>query len=164
MKIISKVSQGYVFNHWEKVEKISIYNRSDIILPIIAYNNLIWNLCEIEEKDISKIFICSTDDWKTDGLCIPDFKLITAIDNYHKRFFNEGKYANIKQKESIFSKNIHALDTKLILVSSSNTGPYTIIEGCKRSVALGSLNKLTKLQVFVGISKFIKNYVWARYM
>ena len=164
MKIIKQVNQSEVFSHWEKVEKISIANRADIVFPLVAYGDLVWNLAVVEDTDIEKIYICSSDDWKTDGLCVPDFKLTTAIENYQKSNFSEGKYADIKAKEDIFSKNISGLDTKLILVGENQTGPFTLIEGCKRSVALGSLKKLVGLEVYVGSSPAIRNYIWSRYV
>ena len=164
MRIIKQVHQSEVFSHWEKVEKISIWNRQDIVFPLVAYGDLIWSLAVIEDTDVEKIYICSSDDWKTDGLCNPNFKLTTAIANYKKSDFSQGKYADIKAKEEIFSGNISGLDTKLILVGDSQTGCFTLIEGCKRSVALGSLNKLIGLEVYIGVSPAIKNYVWSRYV
>lgn len=164
MRIIKKVNQSEVFSHWEKVEKISIWSRQDIVFPLVAYGDLTWSLAVIEDVDIDKIYICSSDDWKTEGLCNPDFKLTTAIENYKKSDFSQGKYADIKAKEKIFSRNISGLDTKFILVGDSQTGCFTLIEGCKRAVALGSLNKLIGLEVYMGVSPAIKNYVWSRYV
>lgn len=164
MRIIKQVNQSEVFSHWEKVERISIWNRQDIVFPLVAYGDLIWSLAVIEDADIEKIYICSSDDWKTDGLCIPNFKLTTAIENYKKSDLSQRKYADIKAKEEIFSENISGLDTRLILVGDGQNGCFTLIEGCKRSVALGSLNKLVGLEVYIGISSAIKNYVWSRYV
>lgn len=164
MKKIKTVIQSEVFSHWETVEKRSIWERSNIVFPIVAYNDLVWNLTEIEDADIDKIYICSSDDWLTEGLCFPDFKLITAIENYKKSNFSYGKYADIKAKEDIFTKNLNGLDTKLILVADNITGPFTLIEGCKRSVALGKLSLLVGIKVYLGISLGIKTYIWARYM
>ena len=164
MRIIKQVNQSEVFSHWEKIEKISIWSRQDIVFPLVAYGDLIWSLAVIEDANIEKIYICSSDDWKTDGLCHPNFKLMTAVENYKRSDFSQGKYADIKAKEEIFSRNISRLDTKLILVGDSQTGSFTLIEGCKRSVALGSLNKLIGLEVYIGVSPAIKNYVWSRYV
>lgn len=164
MKILKPVNQGEVFGHWESVEKISISQRLNLVFPIVAYGDLVWNLAQFEQTDIEKIYICSSDDWLADGLCVPDFKLTTAIENYKKSNCNYGKYADIKAKQEIFEKDIDGLDTKLILVADNNEGPFTLIEGCKRSVALGNIEKLSGLQIYLGISPAIKNYVWARYM
>lgn len=164
MKIIKTVTQGEVFSHWELIEKISIWQRSDIAFPLVAYADLTWSLGEIEITDINKINICSSDDWITEGLCVPDFKLITAIKNYKKSNFSSGKYANIKAKEDIFAQDRNGLDTRFILVADNTLGPYTLIEGCKRCIALGKLDKLAGNKVYLGISNCIKNFIWARHM
>lgn len=163
MEVINQVNQSEVFNHWEKVEKISISQRMDIVFPLVAYADLQWIQARLEEADLSKIYIISSDDWKDDGLCVPDFKLISAINNYQKSTKLEGKFADIKAKEDIFASGSSALDTRLILVAMDADGPFTIIEGNKRSVALGNLGKLVDLEVCVGISSAIQNYVWSRY-
>lgn len=164
MKIIHKVLQSEVFSHWEKVEKINIVQRADIVFPLVAYNDLVWSLAEVESSDIDKLYICSSDDWRVDGLCVPDFKVATAIENYKKSDKSQGKYENIKAKEDVFMRDLFGLDTKLILVTDNISGPFTLIEGCKRSVALGSLQKLSGLKVYIGVSYVIKSYIWARHM
>jgi len=55
MNVINKVNQSVVFSHWEKVEKISIFQRIDIVLPLLAYADTEWNLAEIEGKDINNL-------------------------------------------------------------------------------------------------------------
>lgn len=164
MRIIKKVTQGEVFSHWEKVEKISITQRFDIVFPVIAYSDIVWNLAEIETSDPDSIFIISSDDWKTDKLCEPDFKLETAIRNYTNLNYEIGKYADIKIKENLFISKPGVIDTKFILVADDIKGPFTIVEGNKRLVALGKLNKITSIIVYLGISPSIKSYIWARHM
>ncbi len=163
MKVIKKANQSEVFSHWEKVEKITIWQRADIVFPLIAYNDLNWNLAAIERADIDRLYVCSSDDWRQDGLCVPNFKLNTAIENYKKSDYGTGKYADIKAKENIFANDLNGLDTKIISVTDSPKGPFTLIEGCKRSVALGSLGKLVGLKIYLGISPAIKGYIWSRY-
>jgi len=164
MKIIESVTQGEVFSHWEKIEKRSIWQRADIVFPLVAYADLTWSLTEIESADIEKLYICSSDDWQAEGLCFPDFKLVTAIDNYKKSNFSYGKYADIKGKENVYVKSVNDLDNKFILVADSITGPFAIIEGCKRAVALGKLDKLTGNEVYLGTSPSIRSFVWTRHM
>lgn len=163
MKTINLVTQSEVFNHWHKVEGEVFLHRGDIVNPLVVFNNLNWSLAEIESTDIDKLYICSSDDWRAEGLCIPDFKVKTAVENYKKSNFSTGKYKDIKDKESIFAKDINGLDNKLFLVADNPNGPFTLIEGCKRSVALGSLGKLVGLKVYLGISTAIRGYVWSRY-
>ena len=163
MKIINPVTQPKVFHHWHRVEGDVFLHRGDIINPLVAFNNLNWNLAEIENADIDKLYIWSSDDWRAEGLCIPDFKVKTAVENYKKSDFSIGKYKDIKDKENIFAKDINGLDNKLFLVADNPNGPFTLIEGCKRSVALGNLGKLPGLKVYLGISPAIKGYHWSRY-
>jgi len=72
-------------------------------------------------------------------------------------------FTNPDFKKLIYEENINGLDRKLILVSPSHTGNFTIIEGNKRAVALLSMNKLVGNQIYLGISKQILRYLWARY-
>lgn len=163
MKLIRRVSQSEVFSHWEKVEKISIGQRIDIVFPLVAYSDIEWSLAKLEEIDIDRIYIISSDDWKSEDLCLPDFKFTTALKNYREQTIQTGKYADIRAKEEVYSSNPSVLNTKLIFVSADFMGPYTIIEGNKRAIALGNLRRLNNLEVYIGISKAIGGYVWSRY-
>ena len=165
MKIIRSANQSEVFNHWGSVENMNISqgDRSDIVSPLLSYADLQWNLLSLEDGDLNKIYIISSDDWKTDRICAPNFKLTTAISNYRVSNKSQGKFADIAAKEQAFISNFDALDTKLILVAMDQDGPFTLIEGNRRSVALGNLGRLVGLEVFLGTSLAIKNYVWSRY-
>lgn len=162
MRIIKEVKQEEVWNHWKLVEGFSDNNfRSEIrgILP----QDMKWFLAGIEKEDLPYTYIISSDDWREDKICTLDFKLLTAISNYKISNYNIGKYKNIREKEIIFQNNIDGLDKKFIFVSPSQSGPFTIIEGNKRAIALGILGKLSNLEIYLGISPRIKNYFWARY-
>lgn len=161
MKIIRKVSQDDVWNHWKSVEGFTADDfRSDIRDPLPT--DLDWALAVVEESDVDLLFVISSDDWRKEGLCIPDFKLSTAIVNYSRTSSADGKYADIHTKEKLFVANLNALDTKLFLVAPSIEGPFTLIEGNKRAIALGKLGNLVGLETFCGISPEIKDYHWAR--
>jgi hypothetical protein len=162
MKEIRKTSQREVFEHWENVERLRFARRGDVVLPLVAYQDLTWSLSQIEEADIAKIFIISSEDWQEDGFCVPDFRLTTAIKSYNTSAKREKKYADINAKEGIFNSTPKLLDTRLFLVSDDQSGPYTIIEGNRRAVALGSLNRLAGLEVYLGVSPAIRNYVWSQ--
>lgn len=162
MKIIKNVSQDDVWNYWKTVEGFTTDDfRLDIRKPLP--DDLDWVLAIVEKEDVDSFFIISSDDWKQEKLCNPDFKLITAITNYSNTPSSNGKYGDIRTKELLLSSDQNALDTKLILVSPSKRGPFTIIEGNKRAIALGKLRKIVGLEVFCGISPSIKDYLWARY-
>ena len=131
--------------------------------PLVAYSDLKWSSALIEKDDLEKIYIISSDDWSSEGLCVPDFRLKTAIDNYSKSTFTSGKYVDIKVKEDIFTSNPGGLDTKLIMVSNSTNGPFTVIEGNKRSIALYCSGRLVGLEIYIGVSPAVRSYVWARH-
>lgn len=138
-------------------------NRVNIVRYFDDYGGLTWSLNTINSSDINKFFVISSDDWLQDGLCIPDFRLTTAINNFKQSPKKTEKHKNISDKQDIFKSDSDKLDTKLILVAPSRQGPFTIIEGNKRSVALGSLDRLNGLKIYLGVSPHIESYIWARY-
>lgn len=116
-------------------------------------------MAEIEEEDIEKIFIISSDDWRS---ITKTFRLLDTVKSLNSAK-NDDKVKNILAKKEIYQRDINGLDRKFILVSPSVNGNFTIIEGNKRAVALLSMNKLVGNQIYLGISSKIKNYWWARY-
>jgi catalase len=73
------------------------------------------------------------------------------------------KIDDIKAKRAIYQQNINGLDRRLVMVSPTQEGNFTIIEGNRRAVALQSISKLVGTQVYLGISYNIANYEYARY-
>lgn len=160
MKPIKGCLQDEVWNHWKKVEKIHdgvVDWRWDIRSPLP--NNLQWFLTEIEEKDLPKIYIISSDDWKT---LTQSFRFLEVVDALEKNV-NDEKIIDIKAKRAIYQRDINGLDRKLVLVCPTTEGNFTIIEGNKRAVALQSIGKLVGTQIYLGVSSQIQNYKWARY-
>ena len=159
MKIIKEIKQDEVWKHWKNVEGWVDDNfRSDIRdkLP----DNLQWYISILETFDIGKTFIISSNDWRdNDRLCIPDFKLLTAMSNYQVSLNTTSKYGDIRKKELVLKNNLMGIDTKLFLIAPMQTGPFTIIEGNRRAIALGNLGKLNKLEIFLGVSSQIKKCV-----
>ncbi|MEI6237240.1 MAG: hypothetical protein WCP03_01395 [Candidatus Saccharibacteria bacterium] len=165
MQIIKSVTEKEVFEHWKKVEKMVSWpgKRTNIVSIFENYKDLIWYSGEIQIDDLDNMFIISSNDWKIDGLCVPDFKLATAINNFICLPNKTAKHKDIKLKQSIFKSNLNGLDKTLIMVGPSKLGPFTIIEGNKRSVALGSLQKLVGLNIYLGISSNFCDYIWSKY-
>jgi len=158
VKIVKIVSEDEVWIHWKKVEgHISDQFRWDIRgrLP----DDIQWYLAEIEEEDIEKIFIISSDDWRA---ITRTFRVIDSVNSLYQGIIDE-KTDNILRKKALYEKDLDALDRKFILVSPSIEGNFTIIEGNKRVVALHSINRLIGNRIYLGISKKIIDYVWARY-
>jgi len=160
MKPIRAVQQEEVWSHWKKVERIpetDVMWRGDIRDPLPK--NIKWFLAEIEEEDIEKIFIISSDDWKS---ITKTFRLLDTVKSLNS-IKDDDKVKNILAKKKIYQRDIDGLDRKFILVSPSVNGNFTIIEGNKRAVALLSMNKLIGNQIYLGVSSKIRNYGWARY-
>lgn len=176
MRIIKITDQNEVWEHWYKTEKNEQYKRlkeeelrqkilnwrDDIKKPLP--NNLNWYLAEIEIADIDKIYIISSDDWND----ISKFTFLakSVSENFNNVFLNQDSIRisdNIKNKVSFLS-NGGEMDTKFILVTDNIYGPYTILEGNKRTVTLLYLNKLIGTNIYLGVSERIKDYIWARYM
>lgn len=166
MQIIKSVTENEVFEHWKKVEKIVTWpgRRTNIVSIFKNYKDLTWYFGEIQIDDLNNMFIISSNDWKIDGLCVPDFKLSTAISNFIGSPTNKtAKHKDIELKQGIFKSNINGLDKTMIMVAPNKFGPFTIIEGNKRSVALGSLQELLGLKIYLGISSNFSNYIWSKY-
>ncbi len=162
MKLIREIQQIKVWDHWKETEGFSNDNfRSDIRNPLPG--DLKWYLACLEISDIEKMNIISSADWRDDRLCVPDFKLLTAMSNYKTSVNTLGKYDDIRKKERFLKNDLSAMDTRLIIVAPDIKGPFTIIEGCRRAIALSSLGKLSGLEIFIGISPGIKDYKWTRY-
>lgn len=162
MKIINQVHQGEVLSHWVNVEKLkTISNRKDIVDPLLILPDLIWYNAEFQQEDLDQIYNISSDDWKTDGLSIPDFKVVSAANNINPQL--GGKHKDILDKEQLLNAKPGMLDTRLFVVATCSHGPFTLIEGNKRAVAMCRLNTLIGAQFYLGTSAAIRNYVWARY-
>ena len=138
------------------------YDRRDIVDSLINTNDLLWYRGEIEKADIEHIFNISSDDWKQDGICVPDFKLMTSSRNIQNSF-QGNKQRDILNKLNTFQDKPELLDKVLFLVADKLDGPFTLIEGNRRGVALCILENLAGIEVFLGVSPSIKSYKWARY-
>ena len=165
-EIASEVHMSEVLDHWSAVENLSdlISARVGIIYPLLRMAYLTWNHAELKNSVLMKIYIISSDDWIRDGLCTKnDFRLSTALNNFRTGEGMNAKINNIKMKVNAFEKDPEIMGTKLILVAPRLNGPFTIIEGNKRSVALAHLSLMPGLQIYLGISPEIETYFWARY-
>jgi len=162
MKIIKTVEQKEVWDHWKKIEGFSNDNfRTDIRNPLPTDPK--WHLSLLESIDIEKLYIISSDDWR--DVSKNTFLVKNVAENLETDSLNKDTIRiinNIKEKIN-FIKRGGIFDTRLIIVTDNLGGPYTIIEGNKRAVALLSCNLLTEKEIYLGISNNICNYVWARH-
>jgi len=171
MKPIKEVTQEEVWEHWKCIEKWSIEKfRWDIREDLVEHYDMRWFLAEIEKEDLENMFIISSDDWR---VITKTFRLLETVKEFQQDVNEKRikdiprerlkKVCDIQVKKLIYEEDIYGLDRKLILVSPSPTGNFTIIEGNIRAVALLSMNKLVGNQIYLGISKQILQYLWARH-
>lgn len=161
MRLIEIVNDAEVYNSWSKGEKHGLitipgHHRAAIINPLRFDLKGTWYKGIIEEADVDKLYIISSCDWIEDGLCTPDFKLTTARANLPNLNKELEKIGSIYY----FIREIENIEKRLFLVSKGTSGPYTIIEGNKRSVALLFSKMLIGLEVYVYIYPE-NNYQWS---
>ncbi len=162
MKVITDSSYQDMVEHWQIVERIQNLlksHRKDIIAGLDEAN---WLLCIIEEQDLDQIFNISSGDWIDDSLCtLGDFMLAHSVQRLRGLDANSNKkVVDIWEKVHAFANDINAIDRTFIYVAESLEGPYTIIEGNKRSVALAHLSLLAGSRIYLGIMDLAK-YKWA---
>jgi hypothetical protein len=163
MRPIEKVSQDTVWEHWRQVEGLdSLITRSDILdtLP----KDLQWYRCIIQPIDIRRLYVISSQDWH--HISGRTFRVLDAARNIEN---NSGDIKplhiieNIREKVR-FIKSGGELDRGLITItdSPSLSGPFTIIEGNRRSVAFACCRMLSGNTVFVGTSPGVVDCTWAK--
>ena len=163
MKPIEKVSQDTVWEHWRQVEKLdSLESRSDILdnLP----DDLQWYRCEIQPIDLGHLYIISSRDWI--ALTNKTFRVIDAarnLDKYNNDQKQDRIITDIREKIR-FLESGGKLDHSLITItdSPSLSGPFSIIEGNRRSVAFVYRRMLLGRSIFVGTSPAVVDCKWAK--
>lgn len=113
MKLINQVNQAEVCSHWKRVEKLSGDRfRGDIREDLVEKYDVNWFLAEIEEKDLGKIFIISSGDWK---VITKTFSLLDTVASFDKivneRIMNVPrelfqKVSDIQIKKLLFKKTL----------------------------------------------------------
>jgi len=162
MIIQNSIPERAVWDHWMIVEHhVNINFRKDIrgILP----QNTFWFSAKLEDKDLDKLFIISSDDWK--DISDNTFKVLRVSENINKQSINKDTQRlseDIKRKINFINSG-GKLDNTLFLVAVSEDGPFTLIEGNRRAVAFNFLNIIMDCPVFLGISLEMNKYLWARY-
>jgi hypothetical protein len=164
MRLVRQVTQSDVWEHWQRIEKHTSPNfRSDIRdrLP----KDLTWFLCEVQPHDLDRLFIISSDDWS--DISGGTFRVadVAAKLNCHTTNADTIRIAdNIRRKLSFLDSGGH-LDSQLVSITDdpSLIGPFTLLEGNKRSVAFYLCGALVGSWIFVGCSPTVVDCVWARH-
>jgi len=158
MRIIRECTINEVVDHWRDVEQWKVpISRTDILDPLP--DDIRWYEAEIQLSDIDKLFIISSDDWRT---ITDSFRVNNTADALDSGM-QDDKITKINRYRACFEKTLNSNYRRLIIVSPSFEGNFTILEGNKRAVALRSINQLRGTPVFLGVSSGIEHYVWARY-
>ncbi len=164
MRPLRQVSEPEVWDHWRTVEHhLSADFRSDIREKLPT--NLVWYLCQIEKEDVPKFFIISSDDWMDISGSL--FQVVEVL-----RRLREPSGNAQPQRIAQYIRNMVALlesgqqlDTRLIAITDSPSlfGPFTLLEGNKRSVAFAETNGLIGCEAYIGSSPCVAECVWTRH-
>ena len=135
--------------------------RSDIRTPLPR--DLNWYISQVEVKDIESMFIISSGDW-TD-ISGGSFRVSDVAARFNLPTTNNDtqRIGDDIRNKIAYLKSGGNLDTRLIAVTHDDQfgGPFTFIEGNRRSVAFASQGPLVGSMIFVGVSPAITHYSWA---
>lgn len=161
MRPVEKVSQDAVWAHWQQTERLeSLDCRSDILNKLPA--DLQWYRCEIEQSDLGNLYVISSRDWIS--LTNNTFRVIDAARNLEDNKQQQGRIVKDIREKIRFLESGGELDRNLITItdSPSLSGPFSIIEGNRRSVCFASRRMLLGSTIFVGYSPGVVDCSWAR--
>lgn len=139
---------------WSRSSNDSTCPNSDVWRPLP--DNVCWVIARVEVIDVPKICVIGSSDWKDvfgtyrlNDIAAKDL----STDDKHKhksRILDIGKkYATGEHLETI------------AMVAFSGDGPYVVINGNHRAVAMARAKILVDQNVFLGLHKDIgKSFVW----
>ncbi len=173
MKLNSIVPETEVYNNFRKANPEEPFVTEPTSRMALILNPLRWELkgtwysATIEEKDLEKINIISSHDWEHEvRLCEnEDYKVSTASKNLNSKKENIDN-ASLKRLERIQGmidtiKAGNTFDHKLVLVGTSLDGPFTVIDGNHRSVALFHSKKFVGITVYYYMYPGSPFYQWS---
>jgi hypothetical protein len=148
------------------------YTRENLLLnefdraPIIDRlpTDLSWYIGELEPSDIDNLYVIPAFDWYMDAG--PDFKIPECLnqlkpgrgfeisDTFKGTIDHYSKVENILKSEG---KNIG----KLTVISTNLSGPYTLVDGNHRALALYKQGRLAGTKIFLGVSSSVITSKWS---
>jgi hypothetical protein len=164
MRPVKLVAEKEVWEHWQRVEKhLSPDFRSDIRYSLPE--DLTWFLCEVQPHDVDKMFIISSIDWS--DISGGTFRIadVAARLDYPSTNVHTVRIAcDIHDKLSFLSSGGN-LDSQFVSITDSPSlfGPFTLLEGNRRSVTSFLRNTLVGSLIYVGYSPAVVNNKWSRY-
>ena len=163
MRPLEKVSQDTVWEHWQQVERLeTLDSRNDILdkLP----TDLQWYRCEIQPVDLGQLYVISSRDWI--NLTNNTFRVMDVARSLENDVDEQeqGHIINDIREKIHFIQSGGELDRSLITItdSPSLSGPFSIIEGNRRSVAFAYCRMLLGSSIFVGASPGVVECRWAK--
>ena len=141
---------------------LNVYGRKPIMdhVPV----DIIWYEVEIEKEDLENLYILAIWDWFIDTG--KTFKLSGVVKNLSSGHghrisnFSPGA-ADHKLKIDEMLKVMDDNVQDIVMVSSSEGGPFTIIDGTHRSSLLAIKGSLPGTKAYLGIALDLSKCVWA---
>lgn len=137
------------------------YGRSAILNHVPTTIN--WHKVEIEREDLDKLYILMIWDWFVDTE--RTFKLSEVPSNLssghgHKISNFPPGAADHKAKIDEMSHVMNNTVQDIIMISASERGPFTIIDGTHRSSLLAVRGQVSGIRAYLGIAKDLSKCVW----
>jgi len=161
---IQQLEEREVWDHWQRVEGHSSPSfRSDIRRKLPS--NLSWYLCEVQPEDLDRLFVISSDDWA--DISGGTFRVSDVANRVEVQ---SSCPDTIRIAEDIRCKissvdTGRELDRRLIGITDSPSlfGPFTLIEGNRRSATFYRRGLLVGSLVYIGYSPLVVDCFWARH-
>ena len=154
MKIITQINSESVYETWEQMDNRGIHQE------LQSKYNPIWFRANIESIDLHNIYIIYAKDWKDHEICIQnDYRLNSAYRNYLLLPNTNTKKQEILERKMAINNEDPRMDLTLFLCAKNiKDGPYVILEGNKRAMALKDLNRIVGTEIYLGISERIESW------
>lgn len=140
---------------------LNIYGRKSIMDHVPDETS--WHEVEIEKNDLNNLCILMIWDWFIDTG--RTFKLLEVPFNlssghgHHVSNFPPGA-ADHKVKIDEMSKAMDENIQDIVIISTSENGPFTIIDGTHRSSLLAIKGKVPGTKAYLGIANDLSQCVW----
>lgn len=146
--------------------------REDLMLnvfgrkPIMDHvpTNIEWHKVEIESGDIESMHILAIWDWFLDtGRTYKLSQIPSKLSSGHGHRISNfppgaaDHKSKIDEMEKVMGKDVQ----DIVMISTSHSGPFTIIDGTHRSSLLTLRGVLPGTKAYLGIARDLSNCVWA---
>ncbi len=141
---------------------LNVFGRSAIINYIPS--DITWHEVSIEKADLETLYILAIWDWFIDtGKTFKLSGIPANLSNGHGHRvsnFPPGA-ADHKSKIDTMAQTMTGNIGDIIMISSTQTGPFTIIDGTHRSSLLAINGNLSGVGAYLGIANDLSQCVWA---